>query len=90
MTLYSRYVFGKLLQGALVMLLMTTFTFVILYSIPNGPYDFCIGCKINPARPLPFDYYSKLVELHNRTFLEHFFVYFGNLLSGDLGPLLHH
>ena len=76
----TRYVFGRLLQGALVLWVVATVTFGLLRLLPGGPFD---REKVLPPEIL------RNVEARyhlDAPLLEQYARYLARLAQGDLGP----
>ncbi len=76
----TRYVFGRLLQGALVLWVVATVTFGQLRLLPGGPFD---REKVLPPEIL------RNVEARyhlDAPLLEQYARYLARLAQGDLGP----
>lgn len=76
----SRFIFFRLLTGALVVLAVATLTFFLLRILPGGPFD--AEKKIPPAI---LEAVEKKYHL-DRPVHEQYLIYMGNLLRGDFGP----
>lgn len=76
----SRFIFFRLLTGALVVLVVATLTFFLLRILPGGPFD--AEKKIPPAI---LEAVEKKYHL-DRPVHEQYLIYMGNLLRGDFGP----
>jgi oligopeptide transport system permease protein len=82
----TRYIVRRLLISLPVLFMMVLFTFVLVQAMPGGPFD-----TVNGVRAMP-EQMRELLEAKyglNDPLPVQFMVYFGNLLKGDLGPMLH-
>ena len=80
----TKYIIRRLIFSIPVVFLMILVTFLLVHSMPGGPFD-TVGTKTMPE-PI-----KELLEQRyglNRPLYEQFFLYLKNLMSGDLGPLL--
>lgn len=75
-----RFIFSRLLTGALVVFVVATLTFFLLRILPGGPFD--AEKKIPPAI---LEAVEKKYHL-DRPVHEQYLIYMGNLLRGDFGP----
>lgn len=76
----SRFIFFRLLTGALVVFAVATLTFFLLRVLPGGPFD--AEKKIPPAI---LEAVERKYHL-DRPVHEQYLIYMGNLLRGDFGP----
>jgi oligopeptide transport system permease protein len=80
----TKYIIRRLIFSIPVVFLMILVTFLLVHSMPGGPFD-TVGTKTMPE-PI-----KEILEQRyglDRPLYEQFFLYFKNLLTGDLGPLL--
>ncbi len=80
----TKYIIRRLLLAIPVIFLMILATFVLVQSMPGGPFD-AIGQRSMP------EHMRILLEKRyglDKPLYEQFFIYLGNLLQGDLGPML--
>ncbi len=80
----TKYIIRRLIFSIPVVFLMILVTFLLVHSMPGGPFD-TVGTKTMPE-PI-----KELLEQRyglDRPLYEQFFLYLKNLMSGDLGPLL--
>ncbi len=75
-----RYAFKRLLSTIPVLWIAVTVCFFILRLAPGGPFD--------GERPLPPSVKQNLAAHYNldKSLIEQYFIYVGDVLSGDLGP----
>lgn len=76
------YLIKRLLQGALVLFLVTFLTFTVMYNMPGDPARTMVGqARVTPEQlELIRDKWNL-----NDSFRERYITWLGNLLSGDLG-----
>jgi ABC-type dipeptide/oligopeptide/nickel transport system permease component len=81
----TRYIVRRLLISIPVLLAIAAATFVLIQALPGGPFS-TVGLKSmpEPMRLVLEQRYGLDRPLH-----EQFLRYMGNLLRGDLGPMLH-
>ena len=74
------YAFKRLLSTIPILWVAVTACFFILRLAPGGPFD--------GERPLPDAVKKNLEAFYNldKSLIEQYFIYVGNLLQGDLGP----
>ena len=80
----TKYIIRRLIFSIPVVFLMILVTFLLVHSMPGGPFD-TVGTKTMPE-PI-----KEILEQRyglDRPLYEQFFLYLKNLMSGDLGPLL--
>lgn len=80
----TKYIIRRLIFSIPVVFLMILVTFLLVHSMPGGPFD-TVGTKTMPE-PI-----KEILEQRyglDRPLYEQFFLYLKNLVSGDLGPLL--
>lgn len=80
-----KFIVRRLLIALPVVFLMVLVTFVLVQAMPGGPFD-SVGQKAMPER------IKQLLERRyglDKPVSEQFFSYLGNILQGDLGPMLH-
>lgn len=78
------YIIRRILIAIPVVILMVLATFVLIQAVPGGPFD-AVG-----ERPMP-EHMRLIMERRyglDKPLWEQFFLYFSNLLRGDLGPML--
>jgi oligopeptide transport system permease protein len=78
------YIIRRLLISIPVIFLIVLVTFLLVQAMPGGPFD-TVGTKAMP------EYMRRIMEERyglNEPVSVQFFNYFGNLLKGDLGPML--
>jgi len=79
-----QYVIRRLLFAIPVLFAVVLATFVLIHALPGGPFD-TVGEKAMPEQ-------MRLVMERryglDKPLYEQFFLYLGNLLKGDLGPML--
>jgi ABC-type dipeptide/oligopeptide/nickel transport system permease component len=78
------YIFRRVLISIPVIFLIILVTFLLVQAMPGGPFD-TVGTKAMP------EYMRRIMEERyglNEPVSVQFFNYFGNLLKGDLGPML--
>ena len=80
----TKYIIRRLIFSIPVVFLMILVTFLLVQSMPGGPFD-SVGTKTmpEPIRELLEQRYGL-----DRPLYEQFFLYLRNLAQGDLGPLL--
>ena len=80
-----QYVIRRLLMAIPVLFAVVLATFVLVHALPGGPFD-AVGEKAMPEQ-------IRLVMERryglDKPLYEQFFLYVGNLLKGDLGPMMH-
>ncbi len=79
----TKYIIRRLLMAIPVIFLMILATFVLVQAMPGGPFD-AIGQRAMP------EHIRLLLERKyglDKPLYEQFFLYLGNLLQGDFGPL---
>jgi ABC-type dipeptide/oligopeptide/nickel transport system permease component len=80
-----QYVIRRLLMALPVLFAVVLATFVLVHALPGGPFD-AVGEKAMPEQ-------IRLVMERryglDKPLYEQFFLYVGNLLKGDLGPMMH-
>lgn len=76
------YLIKRLLQGGLVLFLVTFFTFTVMYFMPGDPARTMVGqARVTPEQlELIRDKWNL-----NDGFRERYFTWLGNLVTGDLG-----
>jgi len=81
----TRYIARRLLVSVPVLLAIALATFLLIQTLPGGPFS-TVGLKSmpEPVRMLMERRYGL-----DRPLPEQFLRYMGNLLRGDLGPMLH-
>jgi oligopeptide transport system permease protein len=78
------YIIRRILISIPVIFLIVLVTFLLVQAMPGGPFD-TVGTKAMP------EYMRRIMEERyglNEPVSVQFFNYFGNLLKGDLGPML--
>jgi oligopeptide transport system permease protein len=78
------YIIRRLLIAIPVVILMILVTFALIHAVPGGPFD-AVGERAMP------EYMVQILERRyglDKPLWEQFFLYFSNLLQGDLGPML--
>lgn len=78
------YIIRRVLISIPVIFLIILVTFLLVQAMPGGPFD-TVGTKAMP------EYMRRIMEERyglNQPVSVQFFNYFGNLLKGDLGPML--
>ncbi len=78
------YIIRRLLISIPVIFLIVLVTFLLVQAMPGGPFD-TVGTKAMP------EYMRRIMEERyglNQPVSVQFFNYLGNLLKGDLGPML--
>lgn len=78
------YIIRRILISIPVIFLIVLVTFLLVQAMPGGPFD-TVGTKAMP------EYMRRIMEERyglNQPVSVQFFNYFGNLLKGDLGPML--
>lgn len=78
------YIIRRILISIPVIFLIILVTFLLVQAMPGGPFD-TVGTKAMP------EYMRRIMEERyglNEPVSVQFFNYFGNLLKGDLGPML--
>lgn len=79
----TKYIIRRILLAIPVVFLMVLATFVLVHAMPGGPFD-SIGQRAMP------EHIRILMERRyglDKPLYEQFFLYVGNLLRGDFGPL---
>ena len=80
----TKYIIRRFLLAIPVIFLMILATFVLVQAMPGGPFD-AIGQRSMP------EHMRILLEKRyglDKPLYEQFFIYLGNLLQGNLGPML--
>ena len=80
----SKYIIRRVLFAIPVLIAISLATFLLIQALPGGPFD-SVGTKAMPEQ------IKQLLERRyglDRPLYEQYFLYMGNLLSGDLGPML--
>jgi ABC-type dipeptide/oligopeptide/nickel transport system permease component len=80
----TQYIFRRLLVALPVMFAVVLVTFVLVQVMPGGPFD-TVGIKSMPEQM------RRIMERRyglDKPLYEQFWLYFTNLLRGDLGPML--
>ena len=80
----TRYVIRRLLVAIPVMFAIALATFLLVQALPGGPFD-SIGQRAMPERMR--ELLERRYGLDQPLYVQ-FFNYLGNLLRGDLGPML--
>jgi oligopeptide transport system permease protein len=78
------YIIRRVLISIPVIFLIILVTFLLVQAMPGGPFD-TVGTKAMP------EYMRRIMEERyglNEPVSVQFFNYFGNLMKGDLGPML--
>lgn len=78
------YIIRRLLISIPVIILMIMATFALIHAVPGGPFD-AVGERAMP------EHMRLILERRyglDKPLWEQFFLYFTNLLQGDLGPML--
>ena len=78
------YIIRRLLIAIPVVILMILATFALIQAVPGGPFD-AVGERAMP------EHMRLILERRyglDKPLWEQFFLYFTNLLQGDLGPML--
>jgi oligopeptide transport system permease protein len=81
----TRYILRRTLMNIPVLLAIAVFTFIVIQALPGGPFS-TVGMKRMP------DQMRQVMEQRyglDRPLSEQFLRYMGNLLRGDLGPMMH-
>jgi oligopeptide transport system permease protein len=81
----TRYILRRLLLSVPVLLAIALATFVLIQALPGGPFS-TVGIK---SMPEPMRLIMEQRYGLDRPLPEQFLRYMGNLLRGDLGPMLH-
>ncbi len=79
-----QYVIRRLLFAIPVLFAIVLATFVLIHALPGGPFD-TVGEKAMPEAM------RRVMERRyglDKPLYEQFFLYLGNLIQGDLGPML--
>ncbi len=79
----TKYIIRRILMALPVIFLMVLATFVLVHAMPGGPFD-SIGQRAMP------EHIRILMERRyglDKPLYEQFFLYLGNILKGDFGPL---
>lgn len=76
----NRYVIKKASFSFLTLIIVVTLVFFMLRAIPGGPFT--------REKPLPEATRERIEEAYglNKPLIEQYFIYMGNLFTGDLGP----
>jgi len=80
----TKYIFRRIIFAVPVLIAISMATFLLIQALPGGPFD-SVGTKAMPEQ------IKALMERRyglDRPLYEQYFLYIGNLLSGDLGPML--
>jgi oligopeptide transport system permease protein len=80
----TKYILRRLLISVPVIFLMILATFSLVHAMPGGPFD-AVGFRAMP------EHMREIMERRyglDKPLYEQFFLYLGNLLQGDLGPML--
>lgn len=80
----TKFILRRLMVAIPVMFAIALATFLMVQALPGGPFD-TVGFKAMPER------IREVLERRyglDRPLPEQFFRYLGNLLSGDLGPMM--
>lgn len=82
----TKYIIRRILLTLPVVFLMVLATFVLVQAMPGGPFD-SIGQRAMP------EHIRIIMERRyglDKPLYEQFFLYLGNILKGDFGPLFRH
>jgi oligopeptide transport system permease protein len=80
----TKYIIRRIIFAVPVLIAISMATFLLIQALPGGPFD-SVGTKAMPEQ------IKALMERRyglDRPLYEQYFLYIGNLLSGDLGPML--
>ena len=80
----TKYIIRRILLSIPVLIAISLATFLMIQALPGGPFD-VVGTKAMPEQM------RQLLERRyglDRPLYEQYFLYIGNLLTGDLGPML--
>jgi oligopeptide transport system permease protein len=80
----TKYILRRILVAIPVMIAISLATFLLIQALPGGPFD-TVGTKAMPEQ------IKALLERRyglDKPLYEQYFLYMGNLLRGDLGPML--
>ncbi|NLG72726.1 MAG: ABC transporter permease [Chloroflexi bacterium] len=80
----TKYIIRRILVSIPVVFLMVLATFALVHAMPGGPFD-AVGFRAMP------EHMRVIMERRyglDKPLYEQFFLYFINLLQGDLGPML--
>lgn len=80
----TKYIIRRILLSIPVLIAISLATFLMIQALPGGPFDI-VGTKAMPEQM------RQLLERRyglDRPLYEQYFLYVGNLLQGDLGPML--
>lgn len=80
----TKYIIRRILYSIPVVFLMIVATFALVHAMPGGPFD-TVGERAMPEQM------RLILERRyglDKPVYEQFFIYFVNLLQGDLGPML--
>ena len=80
----TKYIIRRILFAIPVIIAISLATFLLIQALPGGPFD-SVGTKAMPEQM------KALMERRyglDKPLYEQYFLYMGNLLSGDLGPML--
>jgi len=80
----TKYIIRRIVFAIPVMLAISLATFLLIQALPGGPFD-AVGTKAMPEQM------KALMERRyglDKPLYQQYFLYMGNLLSGDLGPML--
>ena len=80
----TKYIIRRILLSIPVLIAISLATFLMIQALPGGPFD-VVGTKAMPEQM------RQLLERRyglDQPLYEQYFLYIGNLLTGDLGPML--
>lgn len=80
----TKYIIRRILLSIPVLIAISLATFLMIQALPGGPFD-TVGTKAMPEQM------RQLLERRyglDRPLYEQYFLYIGNLLQGELGPML--
>ncbi|MGD8633328.1 MAG: ABC transporter permease [Anaerolineales bacterium] len=80
----TKYIIRRVLFSIPVLIAISLATFLMIQALPGGPFD-VVGTKAMPEQM------RQLLERRyglDRPLYEQYFLYVGNLIKGDLGPML--
>ncbi|MDF1499034.1 MAG: ABC transporter permease [Anaerolineales bacterium] len=80
----TKYIIRRILLSIPVLIAISLATFLMIQALPGGPFD-VVGTKAMPEQM------RQLLERRyglDRPLYEQYFLYIGNLLQGELGPML--
>ncbi len=77
----SKYILKRLRQSVVVILIVSAFTYMLMYSLPGDPVYAILGSDITAEQ---YDIAFHEMNL-DKPAITRYFVWFGNFLSGDLG-----